>query len=102
MTTPHESVAVLSRALDQAGDLLASVQAEQLDLPTPCEDWTVERLIRHLLTDPVNFAMMMRGEEPDFSAEPPPLPEDWAGAFRASADDLIHLWHQSENDAGGP
>jgi uncharacterized protein (TIGR03083 family) len=100
MTTSHESVAVLSRALDQAGDLLASVSAEQLDLPTPCEDWNVERLIRHLLVDPVNFATMMRGEEPDFGAEPPPLPEDWAGAFRASADDLIHLWHQG--DADGP
>ena len=26
MTTPHESVVVLSRALDQAGDVLAGVQ----------------------------------------------------------------------------
>ncbi len=35
MTTPHESVVVLSRALDQAGDVLAAVQPDQLTLSTP-------------------------------------------------------------------
>ena len=44
---------------------------------------------------------MVSGGEPDWSAAPPPVPEDWAGAFRSSADDLIHLWHQKDDgDAG--
>ena len=45
MTTPQESVVVLSRALDQAGDVLAGVKPDQLSGPTPCGDWTVEQLI---------------------------------------------------------
>ena len=102
MTTPHESVAALSRALDQAGDVLAAIQPDQLSLPTPCQDWDVEHVIRHLLADCANFVTMMNGDEPDWSAEPPPLPEDWAAAFRSGADDLIHLWHQREGDAEGP
>jgi len=100
--TTHDSVSVLSRALDQAGDVLAAVRADQLQLPTPCEEWTVEQLVRHLLADPTNFVTMMNGEQPDWAAEPP-LPEDWAGEFRARADDLIHLWHQREVGSGdGP
>jgi len=102
MTTPHESVAALSRALDQVGDLLATVRSDQLDRPTPCQDWTVEQLIRHLLADTGNFVTMMRGEQPDWAAEPPPLPEDWTAAFRSGADDLIHLWHQHESGDGPP
>lgn len=102
MTTSHESVAVLSRALDQAGDVLAAVTPDQLALPTPCQEWDVARLIQHLLVDPPNFVAMMQGESPDFGAAPPPLPEDWTAAFRSGADDLIHLWHQREPDAGGP
>ena len=103
MSTPHESVAVLSRALDQTGDVLAHVHPDQLSLPTPCREWTVADLIRHLLADPRNFATMMEGGEPDWAAEPPALPEDWTAAFRSAADDLIHLWHQRESGEGqGP
>ena len=103
MSTPHESVAVLSRALDQAGDVLASVHRDQLSDPTPCKDWTVEQLIRHLLADTGNFVTMMNGDQPDWAAEPPVLPEDWTAAFRSAADDLIHKWHQREGAAGeGP
>lgn len=99
MTTPHESIVVLSRALDQAGDVLTAVHRDQFALPTPCEGWTVEQLIAHLLATPGNFIQMMSGGEPDWSAEPPPVPADWAAAFRSSADDLIHVWHEQEEGA---
>ncbi len=101
MTNAHESITVLSRALDQAGDVLAGVHADQLEDPTPCEDWTVEQLIAHVLAAPSNFALMMAGGEPDWAADPPPLPQDPAAAFRSDADDLIHLWH-GKPDAEAP
>jgi len=100
MTTQQESVVLLCRALDQTGDVLAGVKPDQLSGPTPCGDWTVEQLIAHILAAPGNFATMMSGGEPDWSAAPPPVPEDWTGAFRSSADDLIHLWHQKDDVAG--
>ncbi|GEP35096.1 hypothetical protein NSZ01_28640 [Nocardioides szechwanensis] len=93
MTSPYEAVVVLSRALDQAGDVLAAVHPDQHSQPTPCQGWDVERLIRHLVATPGKFAAMVRGEQPDWATDPP-VAGDPAAAFRTAADDLIHLWHQ--------
>jgi len=53
----------------------------------------VQHLVDHLVATPGRFLQMMNGEQPDWAAEPPRITEDWAGAFRVSADDLIHAWH---------
>ena len=98
-TTPTWPVRVLSRALDQAGDVLAAVHQDQLGLPTPCREWDVARLVTHLVNDPPAFVAMARGERVDWSAEPEPVTEAWAQRFRSSADDLLHLWHQAGDDA---
>ena len=101
MTASDESVAVLSRALDQAGDVLAAVHADQLGQPTPCGGWDVAQLIGHLVSAPVRFLEMARGTQPDWSAEPQPVTSNWAADFRSNADDLIHHWHQV-GDAADP
>jgi uncharacterized protein (TIGR03086 family) len=85
---------VLSRALDQAGDVLTAVHPDQLTLPTPCRDWDVQRLVTHLVHDPPTFLAQARGEQVDWTAEPEPVTEGWAPRFRSSADDLLHHWHQ--------
>lgn len=95
MTAPTESVVVLSRALDQAGDVLAAVPADQLARPTPCDDWNVAQLIGHIVDAPVRFLDMARGEEPDWSAGPRPVAGNWVADFRTNADNLIHHWHQA-------
>ena len=82
MTNPIESVVVLSRALDQTGDVLTAVHQDQLALPTPCGEWDVARLIAHVVATPGNFIKMARGDAPDWSAEPPPIGHDWAARFR--------------------
>lgn len=99
MTTTYEAIAVLSRALDQAGDVLGGTHADRLAAPTPCEEWDVSHLAGHLVGTPGRFAQAMRGEQPDWSAPPEPASGDWAGTFRAAADDLIHLWHQAGDGA---
>ena len=78
MTSPIESVAVLSRALDQTVDVLAAIHEDQLSLPTPCAEWDVEQLIAHLVAAPGMFIVMAHGDTPDWSAEPPPIGSDWA------------------------
>jgi len=95
MTAPTESVVVLSRALDQAGDVLAAVHADQLARSTPCDDWNVAQLIGHIVDAPVRFLDMARGEEPDWSAGPRPVAGNWVADFRTNADNLIHHWHQA-------
>jgi len=101
VTVSSEAVVVLSRALDQAGDVLAAVHPDQLPHPTPCPDWDVAQLIGHLVDAPVNFLEMARGRAPDRSAAPRRATGDWAAAFRSNADDLIHSWHQVGEAATG-
>jgi uncharacterized protein (TIGR03086 family) len=102
MTASHESVVVLSRALDQAGDVLAAVHPDQLAQPTPCGDWDVAQLVGHLVNAPVRFLEMARGAQPDWSAGPRPVTGNWVSEFRSNADDLIHHWHRAGDavDAG--
>ncbi|GAB3770245.1 uncharacterized protein (TIGR03086 family) [Nocardioides ginsengisegetis] len=99
MTMPNDAVVTLSHALDQAGDVLASVRHDQLGQPTPCADWDVGQLVAHLVAGPRRFAETMRGGEADWSAPAPPVEQEWASEFRSAADDLIHLWHQEGDRA---
>jgi uncharacterized protein (TIGR03086 family) len=102
MTTATDAVIVLNRALDQMGDVLASIHEGHLSAPTPCSDWSVGRLISHVLATPGHFLEMSRGEQPDWSETPALVEDEWAAEFRSSADDLIHFWHQQGDaaDAG--
>jgi uncharacterized protein (TIGR03086 family) len=93
--TPIESVVILSRALDQTGDVLAGVHEDQLSGATPCGDWDVGRLVAHVVAAPGHFLEMAQGGRPDWSAEPATVETGWAAAFRSAADDLIHFWHQA-------
>ncbi len=93
---------VLTHALDQLGDLLVHVSADRLDGPTPCADWTLGQLADHVVAAPEKFAVMLRGDQPDWSAGPPHLDEGWASAFRSSADELMHLWHKGPAEGDGP
>ncbi len=99
MSSPNESVVTLSRALDQTGDVLAAIHHEQLSDPTPCPDWDVAHLIGHLVADAVRFTDAVRGGDPDWTAPPEPVTNDWTATFRSDADDLMHAWHQQGEQA---
>jgi uncharacterized protein (TIGR03086 family) len=40
---------VHARALASTRDYLAAVRADQWDLPTPCDDWSVRELVNHVV-----------------------------------------------------
>jgi uncharacterized protein (TIGR03086 family) len=94
--------AVLSRALDQTGGLLDRVGADVLGRPTPCPDWDVSALADHVINDPHQFVLMMRGEQPDWSAPTPHVSQDWGSAFRAAADDLVRACRDLGDDSPLP
>ncbi len=100
-TTPHQAVVVLVRAIDQAGDVLAAIHADELDNPTPCADWTVHELADHLAVAPTRFLAMARGEEIHWAAAPLVAEGTWATIFRTTGDDLIHHWHEQPDDQVG-
>lgn len=94
----HDAVRTLSVALDQAGELLAGVRPDDLDLPTPCEGWTVRDLGTHLAAAPGRSLAMARGETVDWDASPD-LPADrWATQFRADAAALLSHWESQPEE----
>ena len=98
-TSEHDPVRTLSLAMEQTADMLARVTPEPLDRPTPCSEWSVQQLVDHLVADPVTFASMVRGEQPDWSAHAQTVSDGWEAKFRAGAADLIALWHQQDDAA---
>ncbi|GAB3530949.1 TIGR03086 family metal-binding protein [Arthrobacter tecti] len=94
----EESLAVLSRALDQTAEVLAAIPTEKLHNPTTCSDWDVTRLTAHVVAGPSNFVVMAEGNEPDWSVEPD-LPDDWTAEFRTGADKLLTTWRDAGSDA---
>src|SRR5262245_4876233 len=49
-------------ALDQAGGFIAAVTADDLARPTPCAGWTLDVLLRHMVSHNHGFAAAARGE----------------------------------------
>lgn len=98
MSSPIESVIMLSRALDQCGDVIADIHPDQLTMPSTCSEWDVGRLVSHVVADPRHFLEMLGGGSPDWSDEPDRVLYP-AATFRSAADDLIHHWHQAGDEA---
>lgn len=98
---PDRDVAVLRTAVDQLTDLLKGVPRDALDDRTPCEQWSVQQLVDHIVAAPAKFARMVRGEPIDWSAPTPAAGDDPAAAFRAHADDLLDAW-QGQDGGGAP
>ncbi len=101
MDTTREDLSALDRGLTQLGTLVQSVQPDDLDRQTPCEDWTVRELLAHVVQGPANFAASVRGGEPDWS-KGGDLPDDWATVFATNADDLRAAWTDNPDNQPGP
>lgn len=100
--TPEDDVAVLHRALDQLADLLDGLPAGALGDRTPCEGWTVETLVDHIVAAPAKFARMVRGEPVDWSVPTPSAGPDPAAAFRSHGEELLHAWRDQDAAGGAP
>jgi uncharacterized protein (TIGR03086 family) len=78
------TVEQLGRAFAAVGDLIAEVRPEQWSAPTPCTDWTVRRLVDHLIGMNRVFAALLAGEPaPQWAADHSEV--DPVRAYRESA-----------------
>jgi uncharacterized protein (TIGR03086 family) len=94
--TSDDDAAVLRRALDQLAGLLDDVPPASLTDGTPCEQWSVQDLVDHVVAAPDKFARMVRGEPVDWAQPTPSAGDDPASAFRAHADDLLRAWRDRD------
>jgi uncharacterized protein (TIGR03086 family) len=97
VTGSDDPLALLERALDQAGDLIDGVRPDQANLPTPCSSWDVEQLVRHVVRDARFFAARVRGAQPQDDGENTAL-SDQPRAYRAAAADLLAAWSEMGTD----
>lgn len=69
------------------GEVVAQVHADQLWLPTPCPDWTLRGLLRHLVSENDGFAAAARdGSAPVQVWTGGRLEDDHVSAYRQSSE----------------
>jgi uncharacterized protein (TIGR03086 family) len=93
MTVDADPLDSLSLALEQTGAIIANVRADQASLPTPCARWDVRALINHVVLDVQHFTASASGERWE-AHETDVIGDDWAGACRRAADELLEAWRR--------
>lgn len=98
----------LAPAAEQVSRLAAGVRDEQLDLSTPCAQWSVADLLRHLLelTSAFTAAARKAPFPGDGSGRPAQLPPDWRSLLGDRLAVLVAAWREpeaweGEAEAGG-
>ncbi|MGH3314111.1 MAG: TIGR03086 family metal-binding protein [Streptomyces sp.] len=91
--------------------LLDGVSDDQLAAPTPCESYSVEDLLKHLLGLTVAFRDAARKDWGETTATDPatpmpPLPDDWRDRLSVQLRELAEAWREEaawegETQAGG-
>src|SRR5215472_13476422 len=94
------TIALLERALAQMADVIAAVDPDgQGQLATPCPDWDVRALVRHVVAQDLrNFIDSASGRTADWQAPADDLGADWAGQFRDGMGRLLEIWKQADLD----
>jgi uncharacterized protein (TIGR03086 family) len=83
--------------------VIDAIRPEQASLPTPCTEWDVRFLVRHVAArDLRNFIVAAHGDNVDWLAPPDELPEDWSRAFRDGAQLLMETWRSGDPDRPVP
>jgi uncharacterized protein (TIGR03086 family) len=99
MTSDADTIALLEGALDQTAGLIATIDASQAGLATPCPGWDVRALVGHLAGQALrNFLVSVRGETTDWTAPAEEIGDDWAETFRERAAPLRAAWRAADLD----
>ncbi|MFU8872241.1 TIGR03086 family metal-binding protein [Micromonospora sp. SL4-19] len=90
MTTKTSEL--LAVAAPRTVAVVRAISDDQLDLPTPCIDYSVRDLLGHLYDVVVNFQDLARRREVDWSAKHDHLTEGWQDRFAAETVRLTEAW----------
>src|SRR5690606_12033721 len=85
---------VFLRSWAVATAVAGAVEPDQLDAPTPCDEFDAATVRGHLLSVGHRVAGLGRGEDP-FSVEDEVESveaDDWGAAFAAAGDDVAAAW----------
>ena len=97
VTDGADPLTLLERALQQTAAIIAAIPSEQAGLATPCPEWDVRTLVRHLFgQDLRNFLVVARAGAADWQAPADEPGEDWGEAFRDRAAQLMTVWRAAD------
>jgi len=82
-------VALDTQAVRASIDLVEQASALDMTRPTPCADWTLHGLLRHMTAQHYGFAAAARGDGDPARWRMPSLGEDPAAAYRAAAGHVL-------------
>ncbi len=91
MSSNHDPIDDLTRAIDQTGDIIGRVDQEQGALPTPCRAWDLRTLVNHIVRD----VRMFTASATESHWEPGDtdlIGNDWSGSYRNAAGSLLEAW----------
>lgn len=78
------------RAVLRSVEIVSTVTADRLDLPTPCADWDLRALLTHMIREHRGFAAAADGETEDLSVwDDQPLSDDPAADYADAAHAVI-------------
>jgi uncharacterized protein (TIGR03086 family) len=81
---PMDPITQLEQLGPHLGGVVAGIRPEQLDAPTPCDDFTVRGVLEHMIGGATAFAAAYRGTTP-----PEPDLHDPLGSFGDVLGDLV-------------
>ena len=87
-----DRIEVHNRALDQTQMLVSGVGANQMALPTPCEEWDVRALLNHMVGGNRSYAGIARRNQRRRAPGEDILGDDPVEAYRQSARDCKQAW----------
>ncbi|MEU3452572.1 TIGR03086 family metal-binding protein [Micromonospora sp. NPDC006766] len=90
MTTKTSEL--LAVAAPRTVAVVQRISDDQLDLPTPCSDYSVRDLLNHVFDVVVNFQALAQRQEVDWSAKTDHLTEGWRDRFAAETVRLVEAW----------
>jgi uncharacterized protein (TIGR03086 family) len=79
-------VALDAQAVNESVRLVAQATAADLARPTPCADWTLHGLLRHMAAQHYGFAAASAGDGDPARWRPRSLGDDPVAAYRAAAE----------------
>jgi uncharacterized protein (TIGR03086 family) len=92
--SPDDLLALLDRALDQAGERIAATTPDQAARPTPCRSFDLRALVNHTVHDVKQFTGMAAGGRYDRDERDLLGDGDWGEAFAAAAAGLRAAWRR--------
>ncbi|MEU5941767.1 TIGR03086 family metal-binding protein [Micromonospora sp. NPDC047548] len=91
---------LLAAAAPRTVAVVRAITDDQLDLPTPCQDFTVRDLVNHVYDVVVNFQTLALRREVDWSAKTDHVTEGWRDRFADETGRLVEAWADSAAEEG--